>query len=116
MMRNLSLLSFLLLLSAACASPTAPTSTSAAPAVPIALYRWELVAPGCQVTNAPAPNLTNVTPTDIFDVPDGRRVIYIQGAARPNGEQDYIAGDFRRLDKVWALCSWNRYTRAVDRL
>lgn len=113
----LAALIMLALVGAGCASPdrfspTAPTSSITA--APLAAYRWDFVAPGCQVA-APAPNLTAVAPHSVLLLPGvGVRVFYTDGARRANGDQDYIGGDFRWMGKAWALCAWDRYTRGVN--
>lgn len=114
MRTNIALLVIAAALLSACTSPTAPTPTPSAPAAAVPLYRWDFVAPGCQVAT-PVPNLTDVAPAWVVELADGtRRAFYAQGPPRANGDQDFIGGDFRRLDKVWAVCAWNRYTRGVN--
>lgn len=88
-----------------CASPTAPTPpTPAPPSPPVSLYRWDQISnePGCVIAR-PVPMLTNVEPTTVFFTgPSDVTAIYNQT------DNTSIFGMFRKLEKFYALCSWER--------
>jgi hypothetical protein len=104
-----------LLALAACADqaggPTAPTST--APASFANTLRWDFIAPGC----APALPLPAVTgePEARIDTKPATVVTarWLVFRSADDSLRRYIEGTFVRLDKVYAICSWDILERRV---
>ncbi len=115
---RLSAVVLLALAAAACGetaiSPTAPT---AAAAPPFNDLRWDVFspAPGCAVAK-PVPMLANVPPDSREATAAGVRALWRVDDGGPAATvQRFIAGDFHRFEKVYAICSWSTVERRIDR-
>lgn len=82
-------------------SPTSPTITPAASA---GLLRWDVVAPGCGATSAPAPK-PDIASAKLRTESDGSMtaVWNYEVAGRPV----LLHARFVEVGGVWGMCSWD---------